>query len=353
MNDWQAGFAYDDRWTEFGDPADRDAAIQHLTVARDAGAQHGTPVQEIDATLARLYAQRADECDHREQHGADLDLAIEHARAALSAPFPPEGLRLLLGLALWERSLLDQQLAHSSPDGHVEHARPDGHVEHARVHRDDSIVFLEQALGEIADGDDTWAIAVGALASARYNRYIDQWPGAGPQDPADLEAALSMLPGALEISPDPLAMAYLVLALADRLGESDQPADRDRLIVWCRRLLDREGSPSADENFAREILSSALLDRARAGGGTRAADLSEAVDRLEAAMALAPADDEERGFLLKELAHARWAALDGDESRYREVDEMTAAADKAWALLQDDDPDRAQIAGPARCSMCG
>ena len=105
-------------------------------------------------------------------------------------------------------------------------------------------------------------MTAGALGSARYNRYSDSWPGAGPQDPADLEAAISLLPDALNISPDPLAVSYLILALADRLDRSHQPEDRDHLITWGRFLLDREQHPTADDNFVREMIGSALIERA-------------------------------------------------------------------------------------------
>ena len=103
-----------------------------------------TPVLEIHAALAELHWQRAGEREPGEPRGAELDLAIRQARAGLTASSPPAELRLILGLALWERSITDQQLAHSGSDSHV-HA--------ARTHRDESIVVLEQVLNEIVDKD--------------------------------------------------------------------------------------------------------------------------------------------------------------------------------------------------------
>ncbi len=333
---WRAGFAHDDRWVEFGDPADRDAAIRHLTAALGAEARAGTPVLEMHAALVELHWQRAGEREPGEPRGAELDLAIRHARAGLTASPLPADLRLILGLALWERSITGQQLAHSDPDRYV-HA--------ARTHRDESIVLLEQALDPIVNQDPRWAVIAGALGSARYSRYSDSWPGACPQDPADLDAAISLLPDALTISPDPdpLAVTCLILAFSDRLEHSQQAEDRDHLITWGRFLLDREQQPTADHNFVREIVGSALLERAETEAPTRSADLAQAIDLLETALNLTPPGDAERAPLLKDLARALWLALDGDESRHAQLDKMTACADEAWAMLRPDDPDRARI----------
>jgi hypothetical protein len=331
---WRAGFAHDDRWTEHGDPADRDAAIRQLTEALGTATPSGLPVPQVHAALAELHGQRANEREQGEPRGAELDLAVRHARAGLTAPSPPADLRLLLGLALWERSITDQQLAYSGLDSYVDAAR---------AHRDESIVVLERTLAEIADKDYAWAVAAGALGSARYNRFSDSWPGARPQDPADLDTAISLLPDALDMSPDPLALNYLILALADRLDRSHQPDDRDQLISWGRFLLDSEQHPTADHNFVREMIGSALVERAETGAPTRNADLDEAIYQLETTLSLIPSGDAERAPLLKNLARALWLSLNGDESRFADVDKVTAVADEAWAMLQPDDPDRALI----------
>lgn len=323
-----------DRWMEYGDPADRDAAIRHLTAALGTATGADTPMLEIHAALAELHWQRAGEREPGEPRGAELDLAIRQAHAGLTASSPPAELRLILGLALWERSITDQQLAHAGSDRHV-HA--------ARTHRDESIAVLEQVLNEIVDRDHTWAVTAGALGSARYNRYSDPWPGAGPQDPADLEAAISLLPDALHISPDRLAASCLILAFADRLDRSHQPEDRDHLITWGRFLLDRQQHPTDDDNFVREMIGSALIERAETGAPTRSADLDQAINELETALNLTPSGDADRAPLLKNLARALWLALNGDESRYKQVDNMTAYADEAWAILPSDDPDRARV----------
>jgi tetratricopeptide (TPR) repeat protein len=331
---WRVGFARYDRWTEYGDPADQDAAIQQLTEALGAVTPSGPPGPEIHAALAELHEQRAYDREQGESRGAELDLAIAQARAGLTALSPPVGLRLVLGLALWERSVTDQQLAHRGLDGYVDAAR---------VHRDESIAVLERTLGEIADRDYAWAAASIALGCARFSRFSDSWPGAQPEDPADLDAAISLLPDALDMSPDPRALHYLILAFAARLDRSHQPDDRDQLISWGRFLLDGEQHPTADQNFVREMISSALVERAEAAAPTRDADLDEAINQLETALNLTPSGDAERVPLLKDLTRALWLSLNGDESRFADVDKMTAAADEAWALLPPDDSDRALI----------
>lgn len=47
-----------DRWMEYGDPADRDAAIRHLTAALGTATGADTPMLEIHAALAELHWQR-------------------------------------------------------------------------------------------------------------------------------------------------------------------------------------------------------------------------------------------------------------------------------------------------------
>jgi hypothetical protein len=331
---WRAGFAHDERWMEREDPADRDAAIRRLTEALGAGPHPEIPVPEVHAALAKLHLQRAGETEGGQPRGAELDLAIGHARAGLTAQPPPDGLHLFLGLALWERSLTDQQLAHS---GH------EGHVRAGRAHRDESIAVLERALAEITDQDLRWAIAATTLGCARYDRYSDLRPDADAPDPADLEAAISLLAEALDLCPDQLAANCLVLALADRLDQSDRPDDRHQIIIWGRYLLTEAQDPGADYNWVRELVGSALVERAAAGASTRDADLAAGIDQLEAALELTPPGDADRLPLLKELARAQWLVIDNDESRYAAVDAMTATADQAWALLEPDDPDRALV----------
>jgi hypothetical protein len=331
---WLIGFAYDERWAECGDPADRDAAIRRLNEALGTGSRFAVPGPQIHATLAELHLQRAAERDGGEPRGTELDLAIGHARAGLRAQLPPDGLHLTLGLALWQRSLNDQRLACADPEGHVEAAR---------AHRDESIGVLERVLAEIAGQDLAWALAAGALGCARYNRYSDPWPGASAPDPVDLDAAADLLPGALSLIPDPLTASSLILALADRPGTSDRPADLHLIITWGHFLLDDAQDPGVDFTWVRELVGAALVDRAAGGAPTRDTDLAAGIDQYETVLALMLPGDADRVPLLKKLAKARWLAVDGDDSRYAAMDAMTAAADEAWAVLEPDDPDRALI----------
>ena len=331
---WRVGFARDQRWMECGDPADRDAAIRRLTEALGAGPRSETPVPQIHAALAELHMQRAAEREAGEPRGTELDLAIRHARVGLRAQPQPDGLYLSLGLALWHLSLNDQRLADADPEGHVRAAR---------AHRDESIAVLERVRAEIASKDLIWALAAGALGSARYNRYSDPWPGASAPDPADLAGAIDLLSEALSLIPDPLTASCLILALADRPGTSDRPGDLHLIITWGHYLLEDAQDPGADYNWVRELVGSALVDRAVSGAPTGDTDLAAGISQYEAALAFTPPGDADRVPLLKELAKARWLAVDGDDSRYAAVDAMTAAADEAWALLEPDDPDRALI----------
>jgi tetratricopeptide (TPR) repeat protein len=292
------------------------------------------PEPEIHATLAELHIQRAAEREAGEPRGTEFDLAIGHARAGLRAQPPPEGLYLSLGLALWQRSLNDQRFVYADSDGRIQAAR---------ACRDESIGALERALAEHPDQDFLWALAAGALGCAHYNRYSDPWPGVNARDPADREAAIDLLPGALALIPDPLTAVCLVEALADRPGTSDRPGDLDLIITWGHYLLEDAQDLGADLNWVRELTGSALVDRAASGALTRDADLAAGIDQYETALALAPPGDTDRVSLLKKLAQARWLAVDGDDSRYAAMDAMTTAADDAWAVLEPDNPDRALI----------
>ena len=332
---WRAGFTHDERWIVGGDPADRDAAIRRLTESLSAGSRFMVPEPEIHATLAELYLQRAGESEQGEPRGAEFDLAIRHARAGLEAQPPPDGLSLFLGLALWQRSLTDEQIAYSGVASQVRATR---------AHRDESIVVLERALAEIADEKDpAWAAAAGALGSARYLRYSDSWPDAVSPDPADLETAIGLLPEALTLLPDPLTASYLLMALADRPGQEDPASDQQQVITWGLYLLEDAQNPGADDNWVREMVGAALVDRAESGGPARDADLAAGIGQLEAALELTPPGDADAVSLLKNLTRARWLAIDGHESRYAEVDAMTATADRTWTMLEPDDPDRVPI----------
>ena len=116
--------------------------------------------------------------DHTALGGADLDAAVEHARAALAA------------LLYW-----------------------------------------------LPPADPAWpevALTVGRLS---YDRYRDPWPQAAPSDPDDLDAACDLLlHAARREDVDERTVLYLVLALRDRQLLLACPSDTRALAVWGERL---------------------------------------------------------------------------------------------------------------------
>jgi hypothetical protein len=346
---WRAGSAYEERWATRGNPEDRDAAIDCLTSALSAvsGA-----VPELDAALARLLADRADDTEPGAEQDAGLDAAIAHARSGLAAlkpaqhgqpatagedvPDPGLGaeLRWLLGLALSERFTAAQgRLPDDADDG----------ISAARRWREEAISALDAVLGEIPPTDPAGVAATEALGRALYDRYSDSWPAAAHPDRADLDRAIDLLTSGATAEPDRRVVVYLVFALSDRLDLRADSGDRDRLIIWCQRLLDLGQAAEADNSFYRDLLISALIDRAEISPQTRDTDMGAAIKHLETALAAVPPGDPSRASLLARLAHACWDRLDGDDSRFDLVDQMTAYADQAWTLLPPDAEDRVLI----------
>jgi hypothetical protein len=97
---WLLGFAHDERWTEYGDPADRDAAIQRLTEALGAGPRFAVPEPEIHATLAQLHMRCAAERDgvgsrwEIPDSATSLLMFMFHLRVARYGDSPRDALRL-------------------------------------------------------------------------------------------------------------------------------------------------------------------------------------------------------------------------------------------------------------------
>jgi tetratricopeptide (TPR) repeat protein len=345
---WRAGLAYEERWALLGDPADRDAAIGHLSSLAAALAEVNPAVL---AVAARLLAARAVDREPGMEQDADLDAAIGYARSGLDslARVPPDKpdpaddgitdpsvgaeLRLVLGLALAELFISRQcQLDPGVTDS----------VSAARACRDEAIVVLGAVVDETALDEPDRAAAADACGRALHDRYSDSWPGAPQPDPADLDRAIELLEIAVSAEPQPRTVAYLAFGYSDRLDLRGDPGDRDRLIGWCQRLLSL-GPPAAEGTLIRQLLSSALMDRAEANPQTRRADLDAAIEHMESELVETPPADPSRALLLAMLATACWQRLDRDASRYDEVDAMTAYAGQAWAALAADDEDRALI----------
>jgi tetratricopeptide (TPR) repeat protein len=344
---WRAGLAHEERWALLGDPADRDAAIGQLT-SLDAALADVNPA--VLAVAARLLAARAFDREPGGERDSDLDAAIGHARSGLGSlvrvladkPVGDDGvtdpsvgaeLRLVLGLALAEQFIARQrQLDPDAADS----------VGAARACRDEAIAVLGVVVDETALDEPDRAAAADACGRALHDRYSDSWPGAGQPDPADLNRAIELLTTAVSTEPDPRAMAYLAFAYSDRIDLRGDPGDRDQLITWCQQLLSL-GPPADEDPLIRQLLSSALMDRAEANPQTRRADLDAAIAHMGSELAQTPPADPGRPLLLSMLATACWQRLDGDASRYDEVDAMTAYAEQAWSALAADDEDRALI----------
>jgi len=94
--------------------------------------------------------------------------------------------------------------------------------------------------------------------------------------------------------PEPRGISYLVFALSDRLDLRYSAADLDNFITWGQRLLDFCDPADADDNFIRELLAAALIDRADANPQTRGTDLDVAIGHLEVALAAVLAEDPSR-----------------------------------------------------------
>jgi len=180
---------------------------------------------------------------HAALGGADLDAAIEHARAALAAlqraamadegsgeasPLVAEA-RVLLATLLDHRiDLVAERLGHADP----------AVVAAVRADRDEAIAVSGALLYWLPSGDPAWpevALTVGRLS---YDRYRDSWPQAEPPDPDDLDAACDLLlRAARDQDADERTTLYLVLALRDRHRRLACPADARALTIWGERLL--------------------------------------------------------------------------------------------------------------------
>ena len=402
-----AGFARGERWSADGDPADRDAAIGHLSSLAAVASGWEPALLDVHAALARLLGSRSEDAGPADgpvdRQRADLDAAIEHARAGLAGaagqlpgaepassgtassgtgiadPDVIIELEAILGFALAERfghaqfSLLAGAAADDVPGGDVPGGEAPGAAEDdgdsvtaqaqadgaagdpagvaaARADRDHAVGHLSAVLGALPGDDPAWADIAETLGRLRYDRYDDSWPGGAPPDPADLDAAIDLLQAAVAMQaaagePGRPAVLYLFLALSDRTRLRPDPADRDALITWGERLLVLDAADGDADPDLHDIVGGALLDRAEdaVSPAVRRADLDAAVGHLETVLAATGPAAGDRAGLVAQLAHASWLRLDGDDAPAAEVDKMTAYATEAWRLLDPGDEARADI----------
>jgi hypothetical protein len=174
--------------------------------------------------------------------GADLDAAIEHARAALAAllrakaddgsgeasPLIAEARALLCTLLDRRIDVAAERLGHDDP----------AVVAAVRADRNEAIAVSGALLYELPPGDPAWAEVALTVGRLSYDRYRDSWPTAEPPDPDDLDAACDLLLHAARYQEvDERTTLYLVLALRDRHRLLACPADTRALTIWGEQLL--------------------------------------------------------------------------------------------------------------------
>lgn len=294
-----------------------------------------------------------------------LETAVRHARAGQAADPADTGLRLLLGDLLDQRYAMlaeraDRLGAASGDGGSSGGDARTAAIAAARADRDEAIEVLGPLLGpetspegtEQLDGD-VWLEAAAAAGRLRYARYDDSWPGAGPPDRADLDAACELLRAVVERNPAEREAYFLVLALHDRLDLRPDPGDRDAFLTWAGWLLDQCGETEPDGPLSgglgeilREEIALKLLERASDGGGPDGPrpDLDAAIAHLEVLAGAAPPGSDDRRDLTALLAMACWERLGGDSGDYEQVDRLVRYARQAWDLLEEGTEDW-QLAG--------
>ena len=204
--------------------------------------------------------------------GADVDVAVDHVRAALAAMLRvarAEGSRLVAEARALLASLLEYRIALAAAQLDETDAAA---VAAVRADRDEAIAVTAALLYWLPSGDQAWpdvALTVGRLS---YDRYRDPWPGAEPPDPDDLDAACDLLlRAARRDQADEHTALYLVLALRDRHRLLACPADAIALTAWSERLLSfpgrggpgRGGLPELSPVFSR---ADPVSDRADPAG---------------------------------------------------------------------------------------
>jgi hypothetical protein len=171
--------------------------------------------------------------------GEELDAAIEHARAALTALLRAAADGEASPLIAEARALLASLLDHRIDLAAQRLGRYDAAaVAAVRADRNEAIAVSGALLYWLPSGDPAWpevALTVGRLS---YDRYRDSWPHAAPPDPDDLDAACDLLLHAARYQDvDERTTLYLVLALRERQRLLACPSDARALTIWGERLL--------------------------------------------------------------------------------------------------------------------
>jgi hypothetical protein len=292
---------------------------------------------------------------------ASLDAVITHTRAGLSRCGDP-GVALELRVAL-AFALAEAPGPGSGQGGTGASVTADGAAPPPiRPCRDEAIEIFTGVLPELAADDSRVPGITGLLGRLRYKRFLDLSlaDNVGPSAVEDLDAAIALLLTAAARTwapahadgqsalagaapPDdeddyPVTLWFLVMALSDRLDARDDAADADALISWGERLMALPPADASDTALLHQTVASALQDRPEA----RRTDLDASVRHYEAVLAAGP-EDLDRADVCAAIASACWRRLNGDESNYPAVDEMTGYAKQAWRLLPADDPDREPV----------
>lgn len=316
-----------------------DVLITRLTATLASMPESGTGRADMHAELAQLYLIRATEADDHALVRADLNAAIRHGRTALghSGRIDSETAgqlsgswlaqtRLACGFALADRFYL----AWAAQPGTAEEAVS------ARSDRDEAIEMLSHALPEL-DGDEADRRDVGAaIGRLRYARYNDQWPGAGPPELSDLNAAVELLTGTAGDDADHEHLWTLVTALGDRVDIRPSARDLDQLIDWARRLLDHPDTDDDEAGIVSAVLAESLLCRAEdveAGSAGRKADLDAAIAYFGTALRSIPVTDPDRPRMLYLVTFACWLAASDEPVLAEEVDRLAGYARQAWQEL--------------------
>ncbi len=204
----------------------------------------------------------------RSREDEDLDAAIEHARAAVSAvlhaPGGGAGSRLVVRARAALASLIYQRLTRAV--ARLDHDDPAA-VGAIRADRNEAIAVSAALLYDLPSDSPAWrdvALVVGRLS---YDRYRDAWPGAEPPDPDDLDAACDLLMrGTRADEADERTARYLFLALRDRRRLLASRADADALVTWGRRLLTFPEAGGLGPGNLHNMLEAELLTQADSRG---------------------------------------------------------------------------------------
>jgi hypothetical protein len=173
--------------------------------------------------------------------GADLDAAIEHARAALAALLRvaagSEGSPLITEARVLLATLLEHRIDLAAEGLDRDDTAAAAAVTAVRADRDEAIAVTGALLYWLPPGDPAWPEVALTLGRLSYDRYRDPGPQAEPPDPDDLDAACDlMLRAARYQDADERTTLYLVLALRDRQRLLPCPSDTQALMFWGERL---------------------------------------------------------------------------------------------------------------------